>query len=216
MSNRNTKIKSNKSKSEFHDLIFINPFDIKYVRTMVDPTWSDRDTLSKWREDNSSFLPDKKLLDLLDVDELTKQWDVYPSDRRVNPKNCLMLFKELCIVLRMIDAEHQDAIFQPGNPVPGVVYSKSKKKYMYRHYLLDSSDAKAPTKVLLFDTEEEAFDSYKENRDELIRSTASAALNYKLISPRVFMEYFNNADIRPHVRSYEYYKNQEYLKEKDK
>ena len=194
-----------KRKTEFHGLRFINPFDDEHRTTMVYKKWRNHEELSKWRKENANFLKDPKMLELLDIDEIITQWEVFPTERQVNPDTCIMVFKELAVILRLIDAEHQDAILREGKNLPGIVYSDNNHKYMYIYYDLDATDAKKGTKVLMFDTEEEAYQSYSDNRNSMIDRVASQALMDKLIDPEIYMKYFNTNEIK--VRDYSYYKN---------
>ena len=199
-----------KRKSEFHQLEFINPFDKDHIQKMVHPDWLDRWSLMQWRISNAkSFnknISDNEM-DLLDIDELITQWDIDPEERKIGPKTCNMIYKELCLVLRLVDAEHQDAMKK--GILPGVVYSNSNKKYMFTDYDLDVKDVSKAESVKLFDTEKEAFEAYKESRDRMIDSIVDKALMYKLINSTLYMDYFNKGKIR--VRSYEYYKEKKYL-----
>lgn len=199
-----------KRKKDFPDLKFINPFNEKNLKEMVCEDWADQRKFIKWRTETANkFLKDPKLIEFLDCDELLTQWDVFPLDRRCNPDTCNMIFKELCLVLRMIDAEHQDAVFSEENKVPGVVYSASSNKYIYCNYDLEAEDKSKATKVKMFDTEEEAYEDYVTNRNMMISSTASKALYLGLIDPDVYNKYFGFSDSIA-VRSYEYYKEEQY------
>lgn len=201
-----------KRKSDFHELKFINPFEDKNFSKFVYKDWANREKLQQWRIDNSKWLKDPKMIDLLDIDELLSQWDIYPMDRRVNPKTCYMIFKELAMVLRMIDAEHQDAVLRDGNNLPGITYSKGSNKWLYVDYNLEASDHKKATKVLSYDTEEEAFYYYKQNRDSILEAEASKAIEYGLIDPSIYEKYFSdNTTIC--VRDYDYYKEEKYNNE---
>ena len=202
-----------KRKSDFHELQYINPFDEKHFVHMVYKDWGDYKKFAQWRKDNSTWLKDPKHIDLLDVDELLSQWDVFPTERKITPKTCHMIFKELAIVLRMIDAEHQDAIIRGNGALPGVVKSASTSKWLYMKYDLEVQDPRKGAKVEQFDTEEEAYKAYMDNRNYLIEQESAKALAYELIEESVFDEYFSYLDIIC-VRPYEYYKNEEYNKVK--
>ncbi len=197
-----------KRKSEFHQLEFINPFDKDHVLKMVHPDWANRDILMDWRIRNAkTFVGSIDEMDLLDIDELITQWDIDPEERKIGPKTCNMVYKELCLVLRLVDAEHQDAMKK--GILPGVVYSESNKKYMFIDYDLDVKDVSKAKSVKLFDNEKEAFEAYKDSRDRMISSISTKSMMEKLIDPNLYMNYFNKDLIK--VRSYEYYKNKEYL-----
>ena len=198
-----------KRKSDFHELKFINPFDQKNADKMVFKDWANREIFVKWRIDNSKWLKNPELIEHLDVDELLTQWDVYPTERRANPKTCNMIFKELAIVLRLIDAEHQDAIFNKDNIVPGVVKSKSMNKWIYMKYNLEELNPKKATRIEAFDTEEEAYEHYKENRTNILQNESQKALTCGLIDPEVYDKYFSFSDTI-YVRDYSYYKEEKY------
>ena len=200
-----------KRKSDFKPLEFINPFDDKYFKKMVYPDWAKQDIFMKWREDNSKWLEDPKYIEVLDVDELITQWNVYPTERKCNPRTCLMIYKELAIVLRMIDAEHQDAILRPGNNIPGVIKSSRDGSYIYLDYDLDNPDAKKAARIKSYNTEEEAYWNYQVNRNNMIENRSTKALSYKLIDPEVYNKYFSDSNIIS-VRDISYYKNMEYEK----
>ena len=200
-----------KQKTDFHELKFINPFEPKYVKRMVYPDWSNREVLQKWRVDNSKFLKDPKQVDLLDIDELVTQWDVKPDERKVNPKTAIMLYKELCIVLRLIDAEHQDAMNREC--IPGVVQSsRDPSKYLYIEYDLECPDARKATKTKVCDSEFDAYWGYMQNRNTMIESCVTKALNASLIDPDIYDKYFYDLDTIA-VRDYEFYKEKQYKEE---
>ena len=199
-----------KRKTDFHELNFINPFEPKYINKMVYDKWSNREVLNEWRKENSKWLKRKEFLEYLDIDELMTQWNVDPLERKVGPKTCHMIFKELCIVLRMIDAEHQDAVLSdtPG-ALPGVVYSESNKKWLYQNYDIYCKDPKKAVKVKSYDSEEEAYYEYQNNRNSMIEYAASKAIEAGLIEESVYEKYFGDADIIC-VRDYEFYKADKY------
>lgn len=197
-----------KQKTDFHELKFINPFEEKWVKKMVFPAWSDQATVMKWREDNAKFLSDPKQLELLDIDELLTQWNTKPEDRKVGPKTCLMIYKELCLVLRLVDAEHQDAINREC--IPGVVEStREPGKFLYIEYDLECPDPRKATRTKVCDSEYDAYWGYMQNRNSMIESTAAKANVYKLIDPEVYDKYFYDLDTIC-VRDYEYYKEKKY------
>ena len=199
-----------KHKSDFKELKFINPFDKDHFNKMVYPDWAHQDKFVKWRYENSTFLEDPKYIDLLDIDELITQWNVHPEKRKANPKTCLMIYKELAIVIRMIDGEHQDAIFRES--IPGVVKSSREDKYIFMKYNLEEKNIKKATSIEKFDTEEEAYWEYQMNRNSMIQSMAAKALSAKLIDPNVYEKYFSDENTIS-VRDISYYKNKEYKEE---
>lgn len=202
-----------KRKKDFPNLKFINPFNEKNLKEMVCEDWADQRKFIKWRTETANkFLKDPKLIEFLDCDELLTQWDVFPLDRRCNPDTCNMIFKELCLVLRMIDAEHQDAIFNEKTSVPGVVYSKYSNKYLFCKYDLEIKDLSNATKVIIFDNEKEAYEEYRNNRNAMIQLIASKANYSNLIDPEVYDKYFSYTDTIS-VRPYEYYKEEQWKKE---
>lgn len=197
-----------KRKGDFKPLTFINPFDEKNLKRMVYEEWSNRDKFYKWRVENSKFIKDPKMIDHLDADELITQWDIHPLERKVNPKTTIMIFKELCLVLRLVDAEHQDIVLRNVTDVPGVVKSSYTDEYIFVQYDLEESRSKA-SRVKRFKTEEEAYEEYRNNRDTIIAQTADKALSLSLIDPEVYKKYFGpDSNIR--TREYSYYKNQDY------
>ena len=198
-----------KAKSDFHELKFINPFDPRNIDKMVYKDWSDPNVFRQWRVDNSKWLKDPSLIDTLDVDEILTQWNVDPKKRKANPRTCNMIFKELAMVLRLIDGEHQDAMYQDGNPVPGVVYSKRNNKWLFIEYDLENPDPRKAKVIRMFDTEKEAYEQYTINRNTLIATESSKALAYRLIDRDLYNKYFSDYKLIA-VRSYEYYKNKEY------
>lgn len=198
-----------KRKKDFSELKFINPFDRKNFNKMVYSTWADRESFIKWRIENSRWLKSPELIEYLDVDEILSQWDVYPTKRKATPKTCNMIFKELAIVIRMIDAEHQDAIFSKDNKVPGVVKSRSINKWIYVRYDLDELNPKKATRIEAFDTEEEAYEHYKENRTNILQNESAKALTCGLIDQEVYDKYFSFSDTI-YIRDYNYYKEEKY------
>lgn len=197
-----------KQKTDFHELLFINPFEEKWVKKMVYPEWTDQKNLMKWRQENSKFLSDPKQIELLDIDELLSQWNTKPEDRKVNPKHCVMLYKELCIVLRLVDAEHQDAMNREC--IAGVVEStRQPGKFLYLDYDLECKDPRKATRTKVFDSEYDAYWEYMQNRNSMIESTATKASVYKLIDPEVYDKYFYDLDTIC-VRDYEFYKEKKY------
>ena len=198
-----------KKKSDFHELLFINPFDEAHFKKMVYPDWADRTKIAQWRKDNSLFLPSPDKIDLLDIDELITQWDVAPEERKVNPKTCVMVYKELCLVLRLIDAEHQDAMQR--EILPGVVQSSRDGKFIFISYDIEEPVAKKATKVISSDSEYDAYWQYMQNRNTMIEIAATKAENAKLIDPEVYDKYFYDLDVIC-VRDYEYYKEKKYKK----
>ena len=200
-----------KRKTDFHPLKAINPFSREYFSKMVFRDWADRENLMKWRRDTAKkFITDIKYLDLLDIDELITQWDVPAEERKADPFTCNMVFKELAIILRMIDSEHQDALYNEENKLhlPGVVKSKWTGKYIYVHYDLEATDANKATKVRSFDTEEEAYWEYMNNRNTMLEEAVTKANMAHLIDHNVYEKYFNGEN-RVDVRPYEYYKKSE-------
>lgn len=192
-----------KRKSDFHQLYFINPFDISNLAKMVDQEWFNPKTVIAWRKEKASkFIKDERVLDILDIDELITQWDVKAEERKCNAKLCNLITKDFCMVLRLIDAEHQDALHY--NSVPGVVFSESSKKYLFIEYDLDNSNTKNATCIRSFDTEKEAYEAYYKNRNHMIDDMADAAIMNHTIDPDLYMKYFNKGLIK--VRPYEYYK----------
>lgn len=199
-----------KRKSDFHQLKAINPFSREYFSKMVYHDWADRNNLMRWRRETAlKFVLNIDHIDLLDIDELITQWDIPAEQRRANPNTCNMVFKELAIILRMIDSEHQDA-FDKDNELhlPGVVKSRNTDKYLYVHYDLEAKDARKATKVRSFDTEEEAYWEYMNNRSTMLEEAVTKANMAHLIDPNVYEKYFNG-DHRVDVRPYEYYKKSE-------
>lgn len=190
-----------KRKSDFPVLQVINPFSEENFKKMVYPDWADRNKLMQWRIDNSKWLKDPSLIDLLDIDELITQWNVDPKERKCNPSTCHMVYKQLCLVLRLIDAEHQHALFT--GTVPGVVYSKSSGKWLFKYIDLNSGSDKL--KVMMRDTEEDAYFDYMVNRDSLIESSAAQGYVSGLIEEEFYHKYFDNANTIA-VRPYEFYK----------
>lgn len=196
-----------KRKTEFHELKFINPFSNDRFNSMVCHEWADRNNILIWRNNKAKeFITDPKQLDLLDIDELITQWDVPADARKANPQTCNVIFKELAIVLRLIDAEHYDALNNPINTLhlPGVIYSESSKRYLYQHYDISSKDTKKGIRVKVYDNEEAAYWDYIDNRESILEEAVTKALMGKLIDPKVYDQYFATHSI--HVRPYEYYK----------
>lgn len=201
-----------KQKSDFKELHFINPFDPEWVNKMVYPEWAKQDVLMKWRRENCKFLKDPSHIDLLDIDELITQWNVKPELRKVNPRTCNMVYKELCLILRLVDAEHQDAIYREG--IPGVIEStREPGKFLYMDYNIEKSDnLKKAVKTIVCDTEFDAYWRYMQNRNGMLESTATKAYEADLIDPDLFDKYFYDLD-NICVRDYEYYKEKRYKDE---
>lgn len=189
-----------KRKSEFPKLEGYNPFAEENIKTMACREWRDFETLRKWRLNYlKEMLCPTNAYDLMDIDDISKQWNVERAIRKASPKTCMVIWKPLALYIRRLEAE--DYYAKTNNNLPGVIKSSYTSKYLYTHFnIAEDGNCKAVTKI--FDSEEEAFVSYKLNRSGILKIMTQEALDNKLLSKADYDIILENV----RIKEYEYYK----------
>lgn len=159
--------------------------------------WNNLSIFRKWYNSQLKELnvTDEYVIKHLDVDEIALQWDISEDDRKFNPKTCTVMYKELALCLRSLSANHEWAL--KNNTIPGVTYSPQIKQYITRVISTDTFKDHAK----MFNTEEEAYEAYRKNRNTVLCYLNEFAKKNNLIKNDIY-EVIKNIELK----DYYYYR----------